>query len=129
MSAQLLRDRLRELLADDLGTYTLANGEKVPAIYCTEKADSRSNDRTVEGLEVITIVVPGSKYPVILKSWQSTQSEFIDIKKVCNKIGLYFGIESFENIEVGEQPELRSIVKCIINAQELFTFEEDFLYN
>ena len=87
MSAMLLRDRLKELLVDKLGTYTLANGVEVPAIYCSEKADAWSNDRTVKGLEVITLVAPNRKYPVILKYWEVDRlAPGVDLRQVCDLI-------------------------------------------
>ena len=128
MSAMLLRDRLKELLVDKLGTYTLANGVQVPAIYCAEKADAWSNDRTVKGLEVITLVVPTRKYPVILKYWEVDRlAPGIDLRQVCDLIQQHLCIESFENIEIEEQPELRSVVKCVVNGEDFLNYVDDFL--
>lgn len=128
MSAMLLRDRLKEILANKLGTYTLSNGVQVPAIYCAEKADAWSNDRTVVGLEVITLVVPTMKFPVILKYWETDRlAPGIDLKEVCDLIQQHLCIESFENIEIAEQPELRSVIKCVVNGQGFLNYSEDFL--
>lgn len=125
MTALLLRDKLRSILIDHLGTYHLANGETTPAIFCTEKGDAQHNDRTVTGLEVVVPVVPGSKYTVYLKVWGDVET--IDIKEVCSIISSYFPIEEFDQIEIGEQPELRSMIKLTINVEGIFNFEEDFL--
>ena len=128
MSAMLLRDRLRTLLASKLGTYTLANGVQTPAIYCAEKADAWSNDRTVIGLEVITLVVPTMKYPVILKYWEADRlAPGVDLREVCDLIQQHLCIESFENIEIPEQPELRSVIKCVVNGQGFLNYADDFL--
>ena len=128
MSAQLLRDRLKELLADKLGTYTLSNGETVPAIYCAESADAWSNDRTVKGLEVIAVVAPTMKYPVYLKYWEIDRLvPGIDLKIVCDLIQQHLCVESFESVEIPEQPELRSVIKCTVNGQGFFNYDDDFL--
>ena len=128
MSAMLLRDRLRELLVNHLGTYTLANGETTPAIFCTDKSDSWHNDRTVHGLEVVTIVGPSSKYIVYLKVWEDDpQKVTVDLQEICTLIQQQLLVESYDVIEIEGQPELRSMIKLTLNSQGVFTFEDDFL--
>jgi hypothetical protein len=128
MSAMLLRDRLRVLLVNHLGTYTLGNGETTPAIYCAEKADGWHNDRTVRGLEVISVVVPSSKYVVYLKLWEDDPTAVtVDLQEVCALIQQELLVESFDVIEIEEQPELRSMINLSINARGVFNFEDDFL--
>ena len=128
MSALLLRDRLRELLVNHLGIYTLGNGETTPAIYCTDKSDSWHNDRTVHGLEVVTIVGPSSKYIVYLKVWEDDpQKVTVDLQEICTLIQQQLLVESYDVIEIEGQPELRSMIKLTLNSQGVFTFEDDFL--
>jgi len=128
MSAMVLRDRLKEILADKLGTYTLSNGEIVPAIYCSERADAWSNDRTVKGLEIITVVSPVMKYDVYIKYWEIDRlASSMDLKNVCDLIQQHFCVDSFESLKLPEQPELRTIIKCVVNAQGFLNYDHDFL--
>lgn len=128
MSAMLLRDRLREVLSASLGTYTLGNGERTPAIFCTDKGDSWHNDRTVRGLEVVSIVCPSNKYVVFLKVWEDNpMAQTVDFQEVCSVIQQNFPIDTYDVIEIEEQPELRSMVKLTINSQGIFNYEQDFL--
>ncbi|MGL5060907.1 MAG: hypothetical protein ACRC62_13105 [Microcoleus sp.] len=127
-NAMKLRDRLRDMLSAHLGVYTLANGEETPAIYCTEKGDAGHNDRTVRGLEVVVVIVPSSKYVVFLKIWESDITvQTVDLQMICSLIQQQLPIETFDVIEIDEQPELRAMVKLTINSQGIFTFEDDYL--
>ena len=127
MSATKLRDKIFNLTSQYLGTYTLNNGETTPAILCSDRSDPR-NDRTCNGLEIIVLNIPTGKHPVFFKVWQrSSVLPHANVNKVIEILSQHLVLEDVEQIEIPEQIELRSILKATINAQAVFTFEDDFL--
>lgn len=74
MTAEELRDRILEVLIEELGTYTIA-GNVVPAIAILSTGQSLPSDRTVSGLEIIIRREPDRK-PVSTYSGAAAEQIF-----------------------------------------------------
>jgi hypothetical protein len=128
MSATKLRDKIADRLSSFIGTYTLTNEETTPAIYCAHSGDASSNDRTCNGLEIVVVNSPNHNYVLYLKSWARTNLEpIVDLDAIIAKLESEFVVSHQETIVIPEQPELRFVVKLTIDANSIFTYDDDFL--
>ena len=76
MDAATLRTQIAAALADDLGTYTLLNGETTPAISVRPEGERLAAGTTATGLEVVILSEPRLS-PVGAYLQQPSRREFI----------------------------------------------------
>jgi hypothetical protein len=99
MDAALLRDTLKVVLKDLLGTYRFVNGEITTAIAIDYNATYPPPGTVIEGLEVV--IIPRSSLSVsglvggklatyqtdaILKQWDATQNTFCATDRIIGTV-------------------------------------------
>jgi hypothetical protein len=125
MTVHEIRDIIKTLLADELGTYTLSKGGTSPAIYILATGDSIPAEWKVSGLECIIRKQPTSRnskttfdgvlrhknWQLYLCQWQGSNTLDAAIAKLENRFPSLktFVVSVSEVGEIKEQVSVRFV--------------------
>lgn len=125
MDAATLRTQIAAALADDLGTYTLLNGETTPAISVRPEGEGIAAGTTAEGLEVVILAEPRLS-PVGAYLQQDTRREFVvflvgwdgtaDITAAAEKLIYLFPGTEWQEIPIAKRVGPSNQARVIIQS-------------
>jgi hypothetical protein len=135
MNVTELRDKLLDLLSDQLGTYTLKGDNLTPAIAIRSTGEPLPTDRTVTGLEVTILKAPSREPTALLDgvnrrlTWQiyltqyaPAEGESEQVNSAQETIELAFINARFVGVALAKNKQIREQVS--VRIPDITTFAE-----